>query len=66
MSFRDDWKSQIEGIPGCAVRSFDTKEAADESFQASLMNGLVERVQIIGERRILTEGEDAEIPGLRR
>ena len=64
LSVRYNWTSLVEGIPGSAVRSFDTKEDAKKSFQESLMNGLVERVQILGERRTLTEDEVSGIPGL--
>ena len=62
--FRDDWSSLIEAIPGCAVRSFDSEEQAKQSYQESLDNGLVERVQVLGERRMLTEDELSGIPGL--
>ena len=59
---REDWQSQLEGIPGFAVRSFDTREAAEQAYRNAMLAGLVERIHITGERRTLTEDDLDTIP----
>jgi hypothetical protein len=59
----DDWHSQVDGVSGSAVRSFDTLEAAQQAYGDAISTGLVYRVEQIGERRVLTEDVQS-IPGL--
>jgi len=61
----DDWHSQVDGVSGSAVRSFDTLEAAKQAFGDANSACLVYQVEQIGERRILTEEDVQSIPGMR-
>ena len=60
----DDWHAHIDGIPGSAVRSFDTPEDAAQAYQDAVGAGLVHRVEILGDKRVLTEDDMPTIPGM--
>ena len=60
----DDWHSQVDGISGSAVRSFDSLEAAQQAYEDAIDVGLVFQVEQTGERRVLTEEDVQSIPGM--
>lgn len=60
----EDWHAQVDGIPGGAVRAFDTLEAAENAYEDARRAGLVLQVDRTGERRVLTEQEGLVLPGM--
>ena len=60
----DDWHSQVDGISGCAVRSYDSLKAAQQAYEDAIEVGLVFQVEQTGERRVLTEEDVQSIPGM--
>ena len=51
-------------MSGSAVRAFNSLAAAEQAFGDALRAGLVYKVEISGERRILTDTDIESIPGL--